>query len=318
MSIIWNKLKAWLGLAAGISKFGYDSYQTYKIGADVQQFMPYIEFLLPALEGTLGAMKTAALVQTFALPLGVAGIYMLVLQGSAAAKELGRIADSLDAQTSLKAQSEFARHVYEYIELRCRQVQEDRVEHYFFVYHPDTDWYPSFSRIIERYGGLPSQVFGISENLDFLCYWMKAVRQCLLYIKGGKYAKFHLLIPSYRRMIIMDPLSFSSQLYPLVVEGEIHDSHPYVWLNVPERSEELLLWRIGDARKLTPDPNFSNLWGWTESLSKLFSGPELPPRILGESPGSSVRSYEVSDLNSGINALPRRRRRRRRGYSRSR
>ncbi|KAI9035886.1 uncharacterized protein KD926_002640 [Aspergillus affinis] len=123
-------------------------------------------------------------------------------------------------------------------------------EHIYFLYHPDTDWHAEFFDLVKN-NSLPVNFLGLSENLDSLCAWMLFLRRHL----NGKAAKarFYLVIPAYRPMLVKDPLEFPEELFPLTVRCDIHDSNPYVWLNLPTvdnlSSDLLHLDRIGNLAR---------------------------------------------------------------------
>jgi hypothetical protein len=81
---------------------------------------------------------------------------------------------------------------------------------------------------------------GMSENLDALCVWMKFLRTLMNRAKGRKRSHFHILIPTYRPLVIKEALLFPEDLYPLSVEGHIHNSIARVWLNIPEVPPDML------------------------------------------------------------------------------
>ena len=73
----------------------------------------------------------------------------------------------------------------------------------------------------------------MSDNLDDLCIWMTYLR--LLFAKTmpwGKDARFHILIPAYRPLLITEALEFPKILQPLHLHGLKHDSKPYVQMNL--------------------------------------------------------------------------------------
>ncbi|KAF2194015.1 hypothetical protein K469DRAFT_189668 [Zopfia rhizophila CBS 207.26] len=82
-----------------------------------------------------------------------------------------------------------------------------------------------FFDIVSR-NPLPPNLLGISENLDALCLWMTFLRRYL--DKHDKKVRFHLTIPAYRPMLIKDPLIFPEKLFPLTIQGLVHNSKEYV------------------------------------------------------------------------------------------
>jgi hypothetical protein len=134
----------------------------------------------------------------------------------------------------------FAGHVHGYIKARIRETQPDKGKHYFFVYHPDTDWYPAFSELIEQ-EPLPENFCAQSDNLDALVAWMKIVRRRQIEKNEteGKDATFHILFPAYDHYILPESLKFPKELYPLRLEC-LRKGGAYVGLNLPNAPRNLL------------------------------------------------------------------------------
>ncbi|GIC92980.1 uncharacterized protein Aud_009459 [Aspergillus udagawae] len=193
-----------------------------------------------------------------------AAVYWLdVLQGSSALEEIGRkIHRELQAQTGLSAPTAFARQVDKSIRHEIHNTPPGG-KHIYFLYHPDTDWHAEFFDHA-KHDPLPQNFLGLSDNLDSLCAWMLFLRQQL--DEDGTQARFYILIPAYRPMVVKEPLDFPKQLFPLTVRGDIHDSKPYVWFNLPAignvSSDLLSLERIG---------NLSSPNEW-ESLASVAAG----------------------------------------------
>ncbi|AEO70718.1 uncharacterized protein THITE_2132160 [Thermothielavioides terrestris NRRL 8126] len=104
----------------------------------------------------------------------------------------------LEAQTGLEAPRKFARQVDMTIREQMASTPSGSTRDIFFLYHPDTD----------RHG----------EFFD---------------TRSVKRARFHLIIPAYRPMLIIDPLIFPEELYPLTIRGLVHNSQPLVWFDLP-------------------------------------------------------------------------------------
>ncbi|KAM5376402.1 hypothetical protein ACJZ2D_005456 [Fusarium nematophilum] len=140
-----------------------------------------------------------------------------------------KIADELEARTGLSAPGKFSVHVHKFLWHHSRTVYPDDFRHIYFLYHPDTDWYPEFSSLV-RERPLPDNVLDISENLDALVVWMRFIRQHLG--RRSKTTMLHLLIPAYRPMLIKDALEFPN-LGLFMIHGEIHHARNYIWMNLP-------------------------------------------------------------------------------------
>ncbi|OHE97151.1 hypothetical protein CORC01_07592 [Colletotrichum orchidophilum] len=186
--------------------------------------------------------------------LGVAAQFLEVLQGSRAQAALeavgGRMADNAEAQTGLDAPSKFAKQVHRFVvqQTTCtRRWQSEGQLHVFFLYHPDTDWDPAFFHRI-RDQPLSRRFFGISQNLDALVIWMSFIKENMA--RQRKEIHIHLLIPAYRPMMTGESLAFPDKLMPLTIHGHIHNSMPYVWLNLPQPSRRLQLSGVGNLTDL--------------------------------------------------------------------
>ncbi|RSM20339.1 hypothetical protein CDV31_000834 [Fusarium ambrosium] len=136
----------------------------------------------------------------------------------------------------------FARAVYDLIQKKVDDVdQTERHMHRFFVYHPDTNWYGAFHRLI-RETPLPPEFCAKSDNLDTICLFMQDVRRRLMEESNkGKDVIFHLLIPSWYSITIKEPLHFPDSLHPLRIEGEKHKGKELVEMNLPTAPNGMLI-----------------------------------------------------------------------------
>ncbi|RSL89880.1 hypothetical protein CEP51_000993 [Fusarium floridanum] len=136
----------------------------------------------------------------------------------------------------------FARAVYDLIQKKVDDVdQTERHMHRFFVYHPDTNWYGAFHRLI-RETPLHPEFCAKSDNLDTICLFMQDVRRRLMEESNkGKDAIFHLLIPSWYSITIKEPLHFPDSLHPLRIEGEKHKGKELVEMNLPTAPNGMLI-----------------------------------------------------------------------------
>lgn len=176
-----------------------------------------------------------------------------IAQGHKAIQALTEIRDHLGESNSITVSGSggpdgFAQHVYDFVKEGTDNIDEaEGDKHRFFVYNPDTDWYGAFRRLI-RQNPLPPTFCAKSDNLDTLCQYMQDVRaQC------GQGIIFHLLIPTWYRISIKEPLHFPDCLQPFQVEGRKHKGKPLVEFNLPAARTGLL---HGVANVL--DPKCSN------------------------------------------------------------
>ncbi|RDW64341.1 uncharacterized protein DSM5745_09752 [Aspergillus mulundensis] len=137
----------------------------------------------------------------------------------------------------------FARPIYDLIKMKINKIDAaDRKNHRFFIYHDSNNWHPAFERLT-RENTLPSQfVNNPCDDLDHVCLFMREVRQKLIAKdeKLGKAITFHLLIPSWSKLQIKEPLHFPEDLYPLQIEGLKHGGQDQVELNLPRAPVGLL------------------------------------------------------------------------------
>ena len=67
--------------------------------------------------------------------------------GSEMSETIKALGDGVDILAVHQDQSTFARHVYDYVSMHARQAAASDTESWFFVFHPGTDWYPTFYRL---------------------------------------------------------------------------------------------------------------------------------------------------------------------------
>ncbi|KAF2398333.1 hypothetical protein EJ06DRAFT_532085 [Trichodelitschia bisporula] len=171
---------------------------------------------------------------------GVVAQFIQVYQGQQVITELRNIRQELAVQTALDAPEKFAKQVYKYVAMKAAETAGAQPRHFYFLYHPDTDWHPTFFELVEN-KPLPDSFYGMSENLDALCVWMRFVRVMLAKQRSwGREAVFVLLVPAYRPFHIQEPLDFAEVLHPLIIHGMIHNNEPFVRLNLPKQRKDLL------------------------------------------------------------------------------
>jgi hypothetical protein len=164
------------------------------------------------------------------------------------AAHLKDINETLQAQTALMSMREFPRILYDMVvEATDNNPDTASFSHLFFVYHPDTDWTGGFHRLIKK-KPLSPRFCMHTNQLDSAVLYMKAVRaylnQLAVYNKGWDKRptsiKFHLLIPAYRPLVMIDPIKFPDDLGDFEVHGKIHNSHPLVWMHVSDDQQRFL------------------------------------------------------------------------------
>ncbi|PGH08767.1 hypothetical protein AJ79_05866 [Helicocarpus griseus UAMH5409] len=225
-------------IAAGVKEI-WDGYNAGRNGIIIQdqmqkpgQGIPSIQTCASSLAVFFKRKNAFDLFSVFLNGISVVAQFVEVLQGPSALEEIGQnIHRELEAQTGLTAPKTFAKQVHKVIMHQTSLLYEDGIPHFYFLYHPDTDWHGYFFDIVSQ-KPLPPNLLGVSENLDALCLWMIFLRQHLDRDNRRK-VRFHLIIPAYRPMFIKDPLIFPDRLFPLTVQGLKHDSKEYVWFNLP-------------------------------------------------------------------------------------
>lgn len=135
-------------------------------------------------------------------------------------------------------------HRFVQMEMRGYNTHRDN-KHFFYLYHPGTDWYPRFEekRHLQPLG---PNFGGYSSDLEALFQMMRANRQTLSENSSdGKKAMFHLLIPAWNAMAIEQPFLIHEEILPLTIKSQTHDNENLVWLHLPEIPAQLTLEDVG-------------------------------------------------------------------------
>ncbi|KAH0841122.1 hypothetical protein AYO21_06611 [Fonsecaea monophora] len=255
-----------------------------KIANAVQKAMPAVKILA-------SHAKYLAGFQGFFIAAGAPAQIIQVFQGQQIIAELRGIRRELEAQTRLDAPEKFAVHVHGYIDMMTKSTAKSGKKHLYFVYHPDTDWHPYFCRLVEK-KPMANNFFGMAENLDTLCIWMRYLRA--LFARSGEWGKdpvFHLLMPTYRQLHIEEPLAFADALQPLCLHGFVHNSKCSVLLNLHNSDPDML--------------DGVGIWKRPAGLLGLFQAKETP-RVLGNVP---ISADDTLSLETGVRRVRKRRRR---------
>ncbi|KAK2036376.1 hypothetical protein LZ31DRAFT_422614, partial [Colletotrichum somersetense] len=105
----------------------------------------------------------------------------------------------------------------------------DHEHHFFYLWHPDSDWYPAFERR-QTSEPLGPAFGGYHHDLATICLRMRSDRKALIATTDhGHAAVFHLIIPAYYPLVIDRPVTFAHELLPLVITGARHRSTDFVW-----------------------------------------------------------------------------------------
>ncbi|GAD96545.1 hypothetical protein FG10452.1 [Paecilomyces variotii No. 5] len=189
-------------------------------------------------------------------------IAIVLLDVDSAIKRIGasleRIGGELEIANAAKIQGweneGFGAHVYNFVRNEMLQAtsrtQKEQAgamqqHHYFYVWNPDTTWYPVFEER-NRVDPLGPNFGGYSHDLATICLRMRIDRETLIEKEShGRTAQFHLLIPAYSPIVIDHPIAFHDSLLPLTITGQRHRQVDCVWLNLRVCQRALNLQFIG-------------------------------------------------------------------------
>jgi hypothetical protein len=132
----------------------------------------------------------------------------------------------------------FGTYVHRFVqnEMAPTEGRTRRGNHFFYVWNPDSDWYPDFERR-QRQDPLGPNFGGYHHDLATICLRMRADRRTL--IATTDYSNnpvFHLIIPTYYPLVIDTPIAFAEELLPLIITGSRHRGTDLVWFNLDGRS----------------------------------------------------------------------------------
>ncbi|KAK5659875.1 hypothetical protein OQA88_13338 [Cercophora sp. LCS_1] len=221
---------------------------------------------------------------------------ILTYQGISAlhliASKLENIHATLAAQTALLAQKDFASYVHDMLRERIGQTQSDTaVEHWFFIWHPDDDWYPRFYHLLEEKPVGP-QFCGYTNQIDTVFVFMVAARRYCN--EKGKKVRMHLLVPAYQPVLVAEALKIPEEIGDFVMEGRRNSDRELVWLHLPEEQMRRYTQGIG---RWAPEPG--NWWegvlgiiGWGKKGVTLGAPRTLGCRQDGEDAKGLVEDVE--------------------------
>ncbi|KAK1756756.1 hypothetical protein QBC47DRAFT_443359 [Echria macrotheca] len=265
-----------------------------------EQFIPSIQIMARSFGDSV---RLATQFSLNASAVGIASNLVITYQGVRAlhliAAKLDDISTALAAQTALTAHREFPGYVHDMVRERVGQTALDSgVEHWFFVYHPDDDWYPGFYHLLEKKPIGPA-FCGYTNQIDTVFVFMLAARRYLEGRKKGgnkKPVRFHLLIPAYQPILIAEALSIPEEIGDFVIEARINSNKEFVWLNLPEEQRRRYVSGVGQW-----DPTPAN-W-WEAVLSKVGLAGRRPVlgerRVLGTRQGGGDEEDEEGDGDKG-------------------
>ncbi|KAJ4300813.1 hypothetical protein N0V90_002901 [Kalmusia sp. IMI 367209] len=302
----------------GILQAGELVYNANETATNLNDFIPKASKIVDRIESFVPSMQvmgrsfcdTVRILTTFstiANTVGIGANVVLTYQGVQAlhliAARLKDVSTSLAAQTALIAQKDFPQYVYDMVRERLGQTSDDPAyEHWFFVYHPDNDWYPKFYHLLEG-KPLGPAFCGYTNQIDTAFSFMIAARR---YVnereckarKQGKTTRpvmLHLLIPAYQPIVIVEALQIPEEIGDFLMEGRVNSNKAFVWMNLPEEQRRYVL-DIGHWVPPTP--------GWWERAMSTLGWAEEPlvlkePRILG----TSQQLLETETIHEKENAI---------------
>lgn len=277
-----------------------------KLADSIDQFIPSMQVMGQSL---CDSIKVFNYFNMIATSVGIGANLVLTYQGIQVLQlietRLKEISTSLAAQTALIAQKDFPQYVYDMIRERLGQTSDDLDrDHWFFLYHPDNDWYPKFYHFLED-KPLGRRFCGYTNQIDTVFVFMKAVRQRIKEKERRareqgrpiRPVKLHLLIPAYQPILIVEALKIPEEIGDFIMEGRINSNREFVWLNLPEEQRHFVV----DIGHWVP-PTLG-WWDWAMSNLGLVEKPPVlrEPRVLGtrqESPEDDEEEGEEDSESS--------------------
>ncbi|KAI1823527.1 hypothetical protein F4861DRAFT_539964 [Xylaria intraflava] len=278
-------------------QIGYNEYAARKVVNNTNNLTAKVREYTPSMqvmgESFADSAKIFAAFSSMATVAGIGANIVLTYQGVKALQlidaRLKDMAASLAAQTALMAQKDFPQYVHNMIRERIMQTSCDADhQHWFFVYHPDNDWYPAFYHIMQEQPVGP-EFCGYTNQIDTAFVFMLAARRRILKReqrakkkekdRDVRPIKLHLLIPAYQPILVLEALKIPESIGDFVIEGRINSNRPFVWLNLPEDQKHY----VQDIGNFVPPPQ--GLGSWALSLIGLANSPPKlgERRLLGES-----------------------------------
>ncbi|KAF4452450.1 hypothetical protein F53441_4730 [Fusarium austroafricanum] len=197
----------------------------------------------------------------------IATISLVLLDTAKSIERIGAGLDGIRSELAIENVSRvrgwsgdgFGGYVHLFVKNEMASVHdtEGDEKHFFYVWNPDSDWYPNFEER-QKYDPLGPSFGGYHHDLPTICLRMRADRQALITTTDyGHTAVFHLIIPAYYPLAIDTPISFARELLPLAITGSRHRGTDLVWLTLDEDEDE-------DVEK--PSLNFIGILPEVENL----------------------------------------------------
>ncbi|KAJ4125172.1 hypothetical protein NW765_015562 [Fusarium oxysporum] len=139
----------------------------------------------------------------------------------------------------------FGTYVHRFVQSEMAAVDgtQDGQHHFFYAWHPDSDWYPAFEGR-QAEDPLGPAFGGYHHDLATICLRMRADREALIATTDyGRAVVFHLVIPAYYPLVMDHPIAFADELLPLVITGGRHRGTDLVWFDLRQDPDEERLYR---------------------------------------------------------------------------
>ncbi|KAK5991466.1 hypothetical protein PT974_09748 [Cladobotryum mycophilum] len=273
-------------LGDGISNVASAAQKLGDAGQSINRFVPSMQVMGQSM---CDSVKIFAAFSSIATTVGIGTNIIRTYQGMQVlqliAERLKDISTSMAAQTALIAQKEFPHYVYDMISERLMQTTGDpSCDHWFFLWHPDDDWYPKFFHLLQDKPFGP-RFCGYTNQIDSVFVFMIAVRRRIKLmehkaIRRGqpiRPVRLHLLVPAYQPVLIAEALKIPDEIGDFVIEGRINSNREFVWLNLPADQRHYVM----NVGQWDPPPVGWVNWAMTKA-GLADKPPELrEPRVLG-------------------------------------
>ncbi|KLP14943.1 hypothetical protein CEK26_008110 [Fusarium fujikuroi] len=176
----------------------------------------------------------------------IAAVPLILLDLTQSIRRIGASLDEIKSELAISniarvqgwADDGFGTYVHRFVQNQMAPLggHTRGTNHFFYVWNPDSDWYPDFEGR-QREDPLGPNFGGYHHDLATICLRMRADRRALIAAtEYGTSAVFHLIIPSYYPIVIETPIIFAEDLFPLIITGGRHRGTDLVWFNLDERS----------------------------------------------------------------------------------
>ncbi|KAI1052964.1 hypothetical protein LB506_009945 [Fusarium annulatum] len=174
----------------------------------------------------------------------VGAVPLILLDVAQSIKRIGASLDGIKDELAISniarvqgwADDGFGTYVHRFVRNEMASVmgRTNGESHFFYVWNPDTDWYPDFEGR-QRDDPLGPNFGGYHHDLATICARMRADKRALTDTSGeNNNAVFHLIIPTYYPIVMDTPIVFATELFPLTITGSRHRGTDLVWLSLEE------------------------------------------------------------------------------------